>query len=847
MIGRRMLPRTPLPLCRCVRSQMQRRGYNTSTTSLTSSFSTSGGAGGSITRGATKSSTSTSCSTTSSSFSISLPTSCTSGGATGGTFSKQAVRMFQKKAPLLSLLDRYRRGNQSHRFAGPGGEPVFFAQRYRARNTELDEGAIRNRTVFVTVAKQGHGINRAEPETDAGHVGASSTPAGVDLFFDSTSSCSSSAPPPSAPHLTGTEQPPTLPQNYTVGGSSSSTAPYRSARFEMERQIDPRSMSSLCPAVASSSVAQGLTASGVYPSEWTRAASYSRRSMMKRTTSSLATRYSSSTLHLLAGCNHSGTRSSCSPASNIDMFQRHLHTSLSPIRRAPEASSDGSIKARSGSAASASLESTAEDISTELRKNSEINLLIPRKVAAPTWNQLHIYAAHCAVPMVGFGMMDNFIMIQAGDIIDCSIGAVFGFSTITAAAMGQICSDTSGVCFGGFVDAFFNSLGLPKADLTPDQIALDSVRFVRTVAMAIGVFSGCLIGMTSLLFMDLDKKERLKRQKALATIFSTLAEEGSDLCNVERCTLYIVEDDQQHAWSAARRIRLTINAKRIKKECVKEINKAAIGDIVSTQVLVDCLRKLGWNEADIMERVSVTEKPVLSIEEALKMMDDLSDTGEEEERVSLLEGGTKHWAVVNKRVLNVADVASDTRFTHSVLRSAALLGVGEKHKVEQQSTAQSAEKVDDAKLVKATSNPLPLPSSTRNVPSGNASANPHVIGGGLEVISPHDEKSANSTTSSTPSNKGEDQQRVKPGEKTAAAPAPDHKIFTLLLGPVFEEVDELVPGTTPASERKVIGLVEMVNKKDENGNVVPFSADDEKLVQMLCGHCSSFIRQAQED
>ena len=36
--------------------------------------------------------------------------------------------------------------------------------------------------------------------------------------------------------------------------------------------------------------------------------------------------------------------------------------------------------------------------------------------------------------------------------------------------------------------------------------------------------------MTSLLFMDLDKAARLKKQKELETIFSTLAEEGTSLC-----------------------------------------------------------------------------------------------------------------------------------------------------------------------------------------------------------------------------------------------------------------------------------------------------------------------------
>merc|ERR1712157_198509 len=124
----------------------------------------------------------------------------------------------------------------------------------------------------------------------------------------------------------------------------------------------------------------------------------------------------------------------------------------------------------------------------------------------------------------------------------------------------------SGVCFGGVVDAAFARLGLPISDLTSGQLNLASVKTIRTVAMAIGVFSGCLLGMTSLLFMDLDKKERLKKQKALGTIFATLAEEGSDLCNVERCALYIVEDDAKHVWSAAKKVRVSENIAQLRKE-----------------------------------------------------------------------------------------------------------------------------------------------------------------------------------------------------------------------------------------------------------------------------------------
>ena len=56
--------------------------------------------------------------------------------------------------------------------------------------------------------------------------------------------------------------------------------------------------------------------------------------------------------------------------------------------------------------------------------------------------------------MVGFGFMDNMVMIQAGDLIDNTIGVRFGLKTLAAAACGQIISDMSGVMFGGVEEKF---------------------------------------------------------------------------------------------------------------------------------------------------------------------------------------------------------------------------------------------------------------------------------------------------------------------------------------------------------------------------------------------------------
>jgi hypothetical protein len=115
--------------------------------------------------------------------------------------------------------------------------------------------------------------------------------------------------------------------------------------------------------------------------------------------------------------------------------------------------------------------------------------------------------------MSGFGIMDNTIMIQAGDLIDTTLGVRFGLTTLTAAACGQVFSDTSGVLFGGAVEVFVAKLGLPHHNLTFDQIhTFQSTRYTRLFSSCLGIIIGCLLSMTQLLFMDLRKAERLKAQ-----------------------------------------------------------------------------------------------------------------------------------------------------------------------------------------------------------------------------------------------------------------------------------------------------------------------------------------------
>lgn len=151
--------------------------------------------------------------------------------------------------------------------------------------------------------------------------------------------------------------------------------------------------------------------------------------------------------------------------------------------------------------------------------------------------------------MVGFGFMDNIIMIQAGDFIDATLGVTFGLTTLTAAALGNVCSDSSGVLFGGLVESMSEKLQLAKPNLTAAQAGMRVTRMAATGGALIGVICGCCLGMTNLLFMDLEATEKLKRAQQLETIFEPVMRNLSSVVMAERCTLYLYDDQTQELWT----------------------------------------------------------------------------------------------------------------------------------------------------------------------------------------------------------------------------------------------------------------------------------------------------------
>ena len=165
------------------------------------------------------------------------------------------------------------------------------------------------------------------------------------------------------------------------------------------------------------------------------------------------------------------------------------------------------------------------------------------EVQKPTPLQMRRLFITSAVPFVAFGIVDQSVLLYAGDAIDNTLGVALGLPTLAAAAMGQVLSDTCGVAFGGTIEAAALKLGLPLPGLTDAQQRMGSVKRISTLGGVCGVILGCFIGMSNLLIIDLKAAERAKKEKELAKIMKTVMEDGRSALDCDRATLWAVEEE----------------------------------------------------------------------------------------------------------------------------------------------------------------------------------------------------------------------------------------------------------------------------------------------------------------
>eukprot|EP01062_Namystynia_karyoxenos_P056839 TRINITY_DN47754_c0_g1_i1.p1 TRINITY_DN47754_c0_g1~~TRINITY_DN47754_c0_g1_i1.p1 ORF type:complete len:270 (+),score=87.06 TRINITY_DN47754_c0_g1_i1:62-811(+) len=127
---------------------------------------------------------------------------------------------------------------------------------------------------------------------------------------------------------------------------------------------------------------------------------------------------------------------------------------------------------------------------------------------AVTKRQLTLVYMRNFVPFVGFGFIDNALMILFGDVIDASLGKLFAMSVMAAAALGNAVSNLAGAALKGVIEEAVTALGIPDPHLTLKQMGDSRVKMAKAVAGALGVFIGCLLGMLPLLFIDVDARHK---------------------------------------------------------------------------------------------------------------------------------------------------------------------------------------------------------------------------------------------------------------------------------------------------------------------------------------------------
>ncbi|XP_014362253.2 uncharacterized protein LOC106713872 [Papilio machaon] len=131
-------------------------------------------------------------------------------------------------------------------------------------------------------------------------------------------------------------------------------------------------------------------------------------------------------------------------------------------------------------------------------------------VPKPTTKELlHLSLAN-SIPFIGFGFLDNFIMIIAGDSIESSMSAYITLSTMAAAALGNTFSDVIGIGSSYYVERGAALLGLSAPALSPVQLDMPVSRRFANMGRVLGITLGCFLGMTPLLFKDDEKKTDTK-------------------------------------------------------------------------------------------------------------------------------------------------------------------------------------------------------------------------------------------------------------------------------------------------------------------------------------------------
>lgn len=136
----------------------------------------------------------------------------------------------------------------------------------------------------------------------------------------------------------------------------------------------------------------------------------------------------------------------------------------------------------------------------------------PQAVVTPGFRQMVLVAMQSGIPFIGFGFVDNFIMIIAGDTIEIYLGTFLPISTMAAAGLGNAISDVGGIGLAHHIEYYCSKI-IQAPKLSPEQWNIPLVGWVSAISKSLCIFIGCLIGMVPLLFIDHEKKDSKSEEK----------------------------------------------------------------------------------------------------------------------------------------------------------------------------------------------------------------------------------------------------------------------------------------------------------------------------------------------
>mmetsp|Transcript_6313 Transcript_6313/g.13912 ORF Transcript_6313/g.13912 Transcript_6313/m.13912 type:complete len:268 (+) Transcript_6313:72-875(+) len=120
--------------------------------------------------------------------------------------------------------------------------------------------------------------------------------------------------------------------------------------------------------------------------------------------------------------------------------------------------------------------------------------------AEPSARALWMVFLASAIPFIGFGFLDNFIMLTAGEEIDTLFGARLGLSTLASAGLGNLVADVIGVSAANAIEQGVRRLPFIKdPKLSKFQASMPSTKAAKAIGATLGVMIGCLLGLTPLL------------------------------------------------------------------------------------------------------------------------------------------------------------------------------------------------------------------------------------------------------------------------------------------------------------------------------------------------------------